>query len=51
MSDGGRPNVLVIWGDDIGISSLSCDRDGVKAAGFTVEQAVAKLEAALTTGH
>ena len=24
MSNGGRPNILVIWGDDIGISNLSC---------------------------
>jgi arylsulfatase A-like enzyme len=23
-----QPNVLVIWGDDIGISNLSCDGDG-----------------------
>ena len=27
MSD--RPNILVIWGDDIGISNLSCYSDGV----------------------
>ena len=25
----GRPNILVIWGDDIGISNLSCYSDGV----------------------
>jgi hypothetical protein len=24
VSDGDRPNILVIWGDDIGISNLSC---------------------------
>ena len=24
-----RPNVLVIWGDDIGISNLSCYSDGL----------------------
>jgi arylsulfatase A-like enzyme len=27
MSD--NPNILVIWGDDIGISNLSCYSDGV----------------------
>ena len=51
MSNSGRPNILVIWGDDIGISNLSCYSDGVKAASFTIDQAVAKLEAALTTGQ
>ena len=25
----GKPNILVIWGDDIGISNLSCYSDGV----------------------
>jgi arylsulfatase A-like enzyme len=35
---GGRPNILVIWGDDIGISNLSYYSDGVKAARFTVDQ-------------
>ncbi|MFO7700097.1 MAG: arylsulfatase [Acidimicrobiia bacterium] len=25
----GRPNILVIWGDDIGISNLSCYSDGL----------------------
>ena len=24
-----RPNILVIWGDDIGISNLSCYSDGL----------------------
>ena len=24
-----KPNVLVIWGDDIGISNLSCYSDGL----------------------
>ena len=24
MSDGDRPNILLIWGYDIGISNLSC---------------------------
>ena len=26
---GGRPNILVIWGDDIGITNLSCYSDGL----------------------
>jgi hypothetical protein len=25
----GKPNILVIWGDDIGISNLSCYSDGM----------------------
>jgi arylsulfatase A-like enzyme len=25
----GKPNVLIIWGDDIGISNLSCYSDGL----------------------
>jgi arylsulfatase A-like enzyme len=29
VSDGQRPNILVIWGDDIGISNLSCYTDGL----------------------
>jgi arylsulfatase A-like enzyme len=29
MSDGQRPNILVIWGDDIGISNLSCYSNGL----------------------
>ncbi|HWD43606.1 MAG TPA: sulfatase-like hydrolase/transferase, partial [Actinomycetota bacterium] len=29
MSDGSRPNILVIWGDDIGITNLSCYSDGL----------------------
>jgi arylsulfatase A-like enzyme len=29
VSNGDRPNILVIWGDDIGISNLSCYSDGV----------------------
>ena len=29
MSDAERPNILVIWGDDIGISNLSCYSDGL----------------------
>ena len=26
---GGKPNILVLWGDDIGISNLSCYSDGL----------------------
>jgi arylsulfatase len=26
---GGKPNILVIWGDDIGITNLSCYSDGI----------------------
>jgi arylsulfatase A-like enzyme len=29
MADGKRPNFLVIWGDDIGITNLSCYSDGL----------------------
>jgi arylsulfatase A-like enzyme len=29
MSAGEQPNILVIWGDDIGISNLSCYSDGL----------------------
>jgi arylsulfatase len=29
MANGGRPNILVIWGDDIGITNLSCYSDGL----------------------
>ena len=29
MADGKQPNILVIWGDDIGITNLSCYSDGV----------------------
>src|SRR6266545_6886453 len=29
MTDGTKPNILVIWGDDIGITSLSCYSDGL----------------------
>ena len=25
----GKPNILVIWGDDIGITNLSCYSDGM----------------------
>ena len=26
---GGKPNIVVFWGDDIGISNLSCYSDGL----------------------
>jgi arylsulfatase A-like enzyme len=29
VSDRDRPNILVIWGDDIGITNLSCYSDGL----------------------
>ena len=29
MSDGDWPNIVVIWGDDIGITNLSCHSDGL----------------------
>ena len=29
MPDDKKPNILVIWGDDIGISNLSCYSHGV----------------------
>jgi arylsulfatase A-like enzyme len=29
MPDAERPNILVIWGDDIGITNLSCYSDGL----------------------
>ena len=40
MSNSGRPNILVIWGDDIGISNLSC---------FTVDQVMDKLLAGIAS--
>ena len=29
MAQAGKPNILVIWGDDIGITNLSCYSDGL----------------------
>ena len=29
MSTSGKPNIVVIWGDDIGITNLSCYSDGL----------------------
>ena len=49
MSNGGRPNILMIWSDDIAISNLSCYSDGVKAASFTVDQVMDKLLAGIAS--
>ena len=49
-----KPNILVIWGDDIGITNLSCYSDGLmgyrtefpprqKPATFSIDQAVERL--------
>ena len=29
MEEAAKPNILVIWGDDIGITNLSCYSDGL----------------------
>lgn len=29
MASDKKPNILIIWGDDIGISNLSCYSDGL----------------------
>ncbi len=29
MANAGKPNILAIWGDDIGITNLSCYSDGL----------------------
>jgi arylsulfatase A-like enzyme len=29
MPETDKPNILVIWGDDIGITNLSCYSDGL----------------------
>ena len=39
-----KPNILVIWGDDIGPTARP-------TSSFTIDQAVEKLEAALTAGR
>ena len=44
-----KPNILVIWGDDIGISNLSCYSDGGKATSFTVDQVMDKLLAGIAS--
>jgi arylsulfatase A-like enzyme len=50
MSNGGRPNILVIWDDDIAISHLSCDSDGAKAAvSFSVDQVMDRLPAGIAS--
>ena len=30
-----KPNILVIWGDDIGISNLSCYSHGLRVAAIS----------------
>jgi hypothetical protein len=49
MSNGGRPNIQVIWGDDIGISNLSRYSDGLKAASFTVDQVMGTMLAGIAS--
>ena len=45
----GKPNILVIWGDDIGITNLSCYSDGLMAGGQAgVARAIEILEGQLT---
>ena len=29
VADGKQPNIVVVWGDDIGITNLSCYSDGL----------------------
>jgi len=48
MSNGGRPDFLVICGDHIGISDLSCG-DRAKADSFTVVQVTDKLLAGIAS--
>ena len=41
-----KPNILVIWGDDIGITNLSCYSDGLmgcRAAGRATRRLIACL--------
>ena len=33
MAHAAKPNILVIWGDDIGITNLSCYSDGLMGTG------------------
>jgi arylsulfatase A-like enzyme len=33
MADAEKPNILVIWGDDISITNVSCDGDGLMDTG------------------
>jgi arylsulfatase len=57
-----KPNILVIWGDDIGITNLSCYRDGIMGyrapnidrianEGIYGEQSCAAGRAAFISGH
>ena len=39
-----KPNILVIWGDDIGISNLSCYSSGLMGYRTpTIDQAMEKM--------
>jgi arylsulfatase A-like enzyme len=67
MSEGNKPNILVIWGDDIGVSNLSCyssgmmgyrtpniDRianEGVRFTDYYGEQSCTAGRAAFICGH
>ena len=46
----GKPNIVVIWGDDVGITNLSAVPAAQKAATFTVDQALEMLTDALKPG-
>jgi arylsulfatase A-like enzyme len=49
MADADKPNMIVIWGDDIGITNLSCYSDGLTGSRTpNIDQAMEKLEAAMT---
>jgi arylsulfatase A-like enzyme len=62
MANSTKPNILVIFGDDIGMWNLSCYSGGMmgyktppkefpprqKAASFTIDQVMEKMESSLT---
>ncbi len=35
----GKPNILILWGDDIGITRLSCQ----EPPSFSIDRVIAKL--------
>jgi arylsulfatase A-like enzyme len=54
MSD--RPNILIVWGDNVGISDLSCYSDGLmgyrtpprqEPASFSIDKVMEKLRAGI----
>ena len=55
MAADGQPNILVIRGDDIGISNLSCCSDGLMGYRTPNIDRIAgegmRFEAVLTSGH